>query len=313
MTNGACISEPVGAQVHEALFYGDGDEYVDGVLEFIVPGLEANEAVAIAVPSPNAALLRRRLNGDASRIEFLDMFELGRNPARIIPAVQAMIDRSQWRLHYVGEPIWPGRSTEEIHEATKHEALINLAWPTADIRVLCPYNAAELDERVLADAERTHPYILRDHQVRPSASYHGPAIPPGSDDPLPPPPTGAVTRTFRADDLSDVRGFISGRAAAAGLSRARASDLVLAINELATNTVRHAQVPGQVTFWSLPGRIVCQVEDRGRIGDPLAGRRRPPTPIDGGLGLWMVNQLCDLVELRTGEGGTTVRVHVALD
>jgi hypothetical protein len=29
----------------------------------------------------------------------------------------------------------------------------------------------------------------------------------------------------------------------------------------------------------------------------------------GGFGLWMVNQLCDLVEVRTGEAGSTVRAH----
>jgi uroporphyrinogen-III synthase len=113
MTDAACTEDQVGAQIHEALFYRDRDEYVEGVLDFLRPGLDAGEAVAIAVPPANGDLLRHSLRDRASKVQFLDMYELGRNPARIIPAVQAMLDRSDGRLHYVGEPRWPGRSPEE--------------------------------------------------------------------------------------------------------------------------------------------------------------------------------------------------------
>ena len=61
-------------------------------------------------------------------------------------------------------------------------------------------------------------------------------------------------------------------------------------------------------MWSERGKLVCQIEDGGRIRDPLAGRTRG-LPGIGGLGLWMVNQLCDLVEVRTGASGSTIRVH----
>ena len=32
----------------------------------------------------------------------------------------------------------------------------------------------------------------------------------------------------------------------------------------------------------------------------------------GGQGLWVVNQVCDLVELRSGRTGTTVRLQMRL-
>ena len=50
---------------------------------------------------------------------------------------------------------------------------------------------------------------------------------------------------------------------------------------------------------------MCEVRD--------AGRERPAIDRDGGRGLWMVNQLCDLVELRSGDMGTVVRIHTWLD
>ena len=301
------------AEMHLALFYRDEDQYLDGVLGFIEPALAAGDPVAVALPPERGELLRRHLNGSADRVEILDMFELGRNPARIIPAVETLLTTHAGDLlHYVGEPIWPERSEEEVREATKHEALINLAWPGARIRVLCPYDAAALDSGVLADAERTHPRIVRDGRQADSPAYIGPALPAGCDQALTAPPREATRLRFGADDLFGVRALVSERAGAAGLDAERVSDLVLGINELATNTVAHGSGGGTLHVWGRPGRFVCQVHDGGQITDPLAGRHVPTPEGYGGMGLWIVNQLCDLVEVRSGEAGTTVRVHTTL-
>jgi anti-sigma regulatory factor (Ser/Thr protein kinase) len=303
----------VGA-MHHALFYRDAEEYVDGVSQFVAPALAAGEPVAIAVPGAKAGLLRERLGDLAEEIEILDMVELGRNPARIIPAVEMMLAKHDGQLlHYVGEPIWPGRSEEEVREATKHEALINLAWPGARIRVLCPYDATALDQRVLADAERTHPQLIRGGEHRPSAAYNGPTVPIACEQPLSASPPDAVALSFRLDQLIDVRALVSEQATAAGMEREGVMDLVLAVNELATNAVRHGDGGGTLHVWWRSTRVVCQVDDRGRITDPLAGRRTPAPDAAGGVGLWTVNQLCDLVEVRSSGTGTTVRVHVSLN
>jgi hypothetical protein len=135
----ACEHRSTPTEAHQALFYRDADEYLEGIFDFINPALERQEPVAIAVPEPRLRLLEAELGDRAASVELLDMFELGRNPGRIIPAVLGMIDRHAGRpLRYVGEPIWRGRSPEEIREAVRHEALINIAWPDADIGVLCP-------------------------------------------------------------------------------------------------------------------------------------------------------------------------------
>ena len=101
-------------------------------------------------------------------------------------------------------------------------------------------------------------------------------------------------------------------AAAAGLDPTRAADLVLAVDELATNSLRHGGGRGTLRIWRDHSALVCEVRDAGRIEDPLAGRERPAVDRDGGQGLWMVNQLCDLVQLRTFPSGAVVRVHVYL-
>jgi len=60
------------------------------------------------------------------------------------------------------------------------------------------------------------------------------------------------------------------------------------------------------------GDVVCEVTDGGRLDDPLAGRRTPAPSEPGGRGLWLMNQLCDLVELRATAAGVTLRLHMAL-
>jgi len=87
---------------------------------------------------------------------------------------------------------------------------------------------------------------------------------------------------------------------------------VLAVSELAANTWRHTDAGGTVHIWAADGEVLCQVHDSGHVGDPLAGRRRPIPDAGRGQGLWVVNQLCDLVELRTGSTGTTIRLHIRL-
>jgi anti-sigma regulatory factor (Ser/Thr protein kinase) len=105
---------------------------------------------------------------------------------------------------------------------------------------------------------------------------------------------------------------VSRQATAAGLDPARTADLVLAVDEVATNSLPHGGGRGTLRIWREDGTLVCEVRDAGRLQNPMAGRERPTPERDGGRGLWMVNQLCDLVQLRSFPDGAAVRVHVYL-
>jgi anti-sigma regulatory factor (Ser/Thr protein kinase) len=122
---------------------------------------------------------------------------------------------------------------------------------------------------------------------------------------------GAVSLTF-VTDLADVRELVRRCASEAGLSEARAIDLVIAVSEVAGNTLRHAQTAGTLDIWHDADEIICQVTDSGFISDPLAGSRRPEPGATSGFGLWMVNQVCDRVDLRSDQTGTTIRMHIKL-
>ena len=145
----------------------------------------------------------------------------------------------------------------------------------------------------------------------PDALTGPPSRRPAGDGPLPPPAPGAMSYAYTTD-LAAVRAVVYRYARQAGLTESRAIDLVLAVSEVAANTVRHAKSPGSLKIWYDTEEIVCQIQDEGTITDPLAGRRQPSLEAMGGHGLWIVNQVCDEVEMRSDETGTTIRLHMDL-
>lgn len=131
---------------------------------------------------------------------------------------------------------------------------------------------------------------------------------------FPPPPADAECLEFELDGLHDVRAMIAATGAGAGLPGNRSGDLVLAASELAANSVLHAGGHGTARVWVEDSGVVVEVRDEGVIENPeRLGRRQPDTTEESGRGLWIANQLCDGVEIRSGTEGTRVRLRMALD
>src|SRR5262249_1092730 len=127
---------------------------------------------------------------------------------------------------------------------------------------------------------------------------------------LPNPPGGFEQFAFAMGQLHDLRAFVTRHAAAIGFRAERIADVVLAVNEVATNSLRYGGQRGTLTIWHEGPTLICEVHDTGQIADPLAGRRVPNPTAVGGYALWPVNHLGDLVQVRTGPGGSVVRLHV---
>ncbi|MFP8904747.1 anti-sigma factor RsbA family regulatory protein [Streptomyces atacamensis] len=302
--------------VHPALFYRKPGEYLAGVGGFVGGALEAGDPVLVAVPGPRLEMLREHLGDTASaeRLTLVDMTDFGRNPGRILSGLRDFADRHPGRpARIVGEPIWARRSPAELVEATRHEALINAAFTGRAATVLCPYDVSELPERVCADARRTHPVLWEDGRERTSPHYTDPRALSAECDALPlaPPPARTPALAFTTGDLGEVRHHAEVWAGAAGLGMPRRGDFVLAVAEAAANSIAHGGGHGTLRLWSDGPCCVAEIRDGGHLTDLLAGRRRPTLDsADGGRGLWMMHQLCDLVETRATPAGLTVRLHM---
>jgi anti-sigma regulatory factor (Ser/Thr protein kinase) len=304
---------------HEALFYAGPAGFLDTTAVFIRGAVMAREPCLVVVSDAKIRMLRSELGAEADGVQFADMADVGRNPARIIPAWREFVAdqaaRGKSRFRGIGEPIWPGRSPDELVECERHESLLNLAFEGAPAWwLICSYDTEALPPPVIEEALRNHPSSLQGGRRRESALYRGLAsVARPFDRPLPEPACPTEELWFNEGDIQAVRSFVSNRAVAYGIPAGRRDDLVLAADEVATNSVRHGGGGGVVRTWqgaNGANEMICEVRDSGRIDHPLAGRERPGADQVDGFGLWLANQLCDLVQIRSFPSGSVVRLHV---
>lgn len=300
---------------HELYAYEGESAFLRGALSFIDDARGGGEMVLVAVTAPKERLLRDRLDGTGAEggVAFLDVSALGRNPARLIPALQEWITKCAEDGHAVrgiSESSWEHRTPSETEELRYHEWLLNLAFARSPAWwLLCPYDSTLLDPAVLAALGRCHPHAL-------SAGVHGPN-PDYVEEPyefaeLPAPCDPGQELAFGTGELAAVRAKVTACATEHGMDGARLQDLLIAATEVAANSIKYGGGRGTLRTWVQDDIFVCEFRDSGHILDPLVGRVRPTFDQHGGRGMWLVQQLCDLVQIRsTAQGGTTVRLQVA--
>jgi serine/threonine-protein kinase RsbW len=117
---------------------------------------------------------------------------------------------------------------------------------------------------------------------------------------------------FDRDDVTRTRHTLTRLLKAISLDTDRLDALVLAVNEIITNVVRHGGGAGRLRVWRTPGRVWCEVRDfgTGSSAATLNGHSLPPITAAGGRGLWLARELCETFLVDTGAQGTVVRVAI---
>ncbi|WP_345635358.1 ATP-binding protein [Rugosimonospora acidiphila] len=113
-------------------------------------------------------------------------------------------------------------------------------------------------------------------------------------------------RLLTATDLDRVRQAVTSATRHAGLDGDRATRLTLAVNEIATNAIRHGGGSAGIVIRATDGRIEVEIEDSGPGIPPGVTATRPEPEATGGRGLWLADQLCDEMQVRTGPTGTRI-------
>jgi anti-sigma regulatory factor (Ser/Thr protein kinase) len=298
---------------HAVRPYRGAEELAAGVAGFVQAAARAGGAVLIAAAAADLRFLRERLHAVDGQVAWADISSAGLNPARLSALLcQCAAAGAGQRLWCVHQPAWPARSAQELREVCRHEALLNLALAGAQVSMLCPYDT-RLGGAVIAWAEQTHPAVIHGPGGSPARRLSPARSPRNAICRCTLPRADAEMLEYR-DELAGMRRFAAQRARLAGLAPGRVADLVSAVSELAANTLSHTTGLGTLSMWVAGGVVICQVEDTGQITDVLAGTAwRDPVDPGGGRGLWVVHQVRDLAEIRTGPAGTTVRVHMRLD
>jgi anti-sigma regulatory factor (Ser/Thr protein kinase) len=308
----------VNAFRHEALLYSGWADFVTVTVPFIREGLDAGESVLVVESPEKIDLLRVALDRDADRVLFADMAAVGANPARIIPAWRDFVTRSGAEgkhMRGIGEPIWNGRTADELIECQRHESLLNVAFGHGQPWwLLCPYDVSQLGQTVIEEAMRSHEYVTEAGGARHSDAFRGiEASGAPFDAALSSPAADARRLDFNSESLATLRSEVARFTISVGLPAARATDYVTAVNEVASNSLRHGGGSGSLVVWRDGDKVVSEVRDKGVYNQPLGDRVAPGSSVMDPRGLWLANQLCDLVQIRVLPGGTAVRLHMKID
>ncbi len=308
----ASLEGTVGGYRHEAFLYSGAAEFLTAAMSFIRHAVDAGDPILVVVSGSKIKVLRRELGADADAVSFADMAEVGDNPARIIAAWQAFVQAHAGaaQLWGIGEPVNPGRSPTELAECQLHEALLNVAFAASTpFWLLCPYDLEALTADVIDEAHRTHPFVASGDRRQACSSFQPLDLAGPFARPLPDRPGDSAYLSFTPGGLRRLRSFVAEHATRAGLDQESVASTVLAVNEIATNSLRHGGGHGELRGWIDDRSLVYEVSDQGHITAPLVGRLPPSLVAGDGGGLWLANQLCDLVQIYSSPDGTAIRVY----
>ncbi|MBA3363332.1 MAG: sensor histidine kinase [Actinobacteria bacterium] len=228
---------------HDALIYGSDEELMTALVPWLREGLENEDGTVVATTSPHITQLRDALGTDERSISFLSADEMYVHPVQTIAAWQRVlaeaVDTGITFTRIVGEVRFG--ATEDLQTSwTRYESALNAIFESSPAWIVCPYDVRALPPAVIDQAWRTHPTVW-DSTRRASDRYEIPArllreiVEPGRA------VTGPPSLELEIEEsLGDLRQAVRALGMEAALPHARVEELVLAVSELAGNTVRHA-------------------------------------------------------------------------
>ena len=310
---------PATGFLHDLALCASTDEVVAVAAAFLRSGLDAGHTAVIATAAPTAAALQEELADDRVLVLERQAVYPSRTPAAIATfrrLAAEHVAHGVSRIRVVGETDF-GPTPRDWLEWNRYEAVINHALAEAPLWGLCTYDTSHLPDEVVAAGLRSHRALVTAAGRRANPDYVPPAEQLGSL-PVLPEPLEATEPLLAVDGVQDFIGLRHRVAdVLAGLhgDPDRVEDLLLAVDEMTSNAVRHGGPPVRLRLWSSADRVVCRISDGGPgMDDPFAGYG-PAHGDDlsrGGMGLWLARQLCDHVDVIDEAPGLTIRLATAL-
>lgn len=302
---------------HEALLFASQQALLEASVPWLRAGLDAGDVIALACDAEHNAALAAAL-GHHPAVRMLPQERIYHKAVDAVAfyhdLITATVAADHHRVRVLGE-VGFGTSARGREEWLRFEAVCNHALAPLPLWSVCAYYTPDLPQSLVATALLTHPWLRTADGTASNNDY----VPPdrllnGVGPNLPTPNAEAATVALaHNDELRELRYVLRERLEDLDMSSETADAMVLAVNEVAGNALRHGRPPVLVTLWVTATDILCDVTDRGPgITDPLAGYT-PPDPLrlpEHGAGLWMTRRLCDEVTTARRPTGFTVRLTV---
>ena len=302
---------------HTAVFHRSAEHLMAQLVPMVTAGLSRGAPVAVALNPATELALHERLRKPAGLIMLphpdgpdggsgqtmaaryaRELRELTMASGRAI----TMISEHAPRLDGMDGTFW-----------TELDAAFNIALAELPITLTCFFPELPLHREIVDGALRNHPLLWVGNELRHNPRHREPravlAEQPAPAPALLGPPE--LRLAFGAWQLHEVRAAVEEALLSANCPRERAEDVVLAVNEVATNAVEHGNAEAELSIWVDAHGVVCEVHDTGWLRDPLPGLQAPHPSDPRGRGIWIARQLCDSLHVWTDENGTHVRMRAS--
>jgi anti-sigma regulatory factor (Ser/Thr protein kinase) len=297
--------------VHEALIYDTDEELLSVAVPFLRAGLEADEPSLLSINDRQERLVVDELGGLPGlrlldKEQYFDPLSALRSNRKLLAGYAS---RGSVRVRMFGEvPRDPRRRW------IRYEAAVNQLFSAFPAWCICPYDSRETPDDVLADVERTHPYLAVPHgRDVLSPRYEEPAAlladrARAEADPL----EALAPDVDLADPSAETAGHaVLALAASTRLDRDGVDALRLSVAQVVTNAIVHGRPPVHLRAWAATDRVVVTVHDAGPgPADPYVALlpRDPAADLDEANALHIVFQALTAVSLIAGADGFTVRL-----
>jgi anti-sigma regulatory factor (Ser/Thr protein kinase) len=131
-----------------------------------------------------------------------------------------------------------------------------------------------------------------------------------------------LDQRFDIGDLYQVRAAVAAHAAELGLSLELTNDVVIAVHELASNSVRHGPGRGRLRIWAIERTLICEVTDGAaahtdavlpeQIRSTSLDYPDLPWPVEPGHGLWLVGKVADRLTVCCDDHGSAATARFDL-
>ncbi len=300
---------------HQAAVHGSDDEFLTVVVPFLREGIDAGEPTIAALEPRHAELVRTALPDGA--LTLLDAAQQYTRPVDTIQSfrelVSAHVADGAGQVRVAGQvPV----STDAASWArwVHYEAALNHVLRDLPLHGMCVFDRRTVPATALPDIDRTHPWhaTATDGCV-PSTTFEDPAtlsIPQRTERTATERELGPPTVDLSSPSPADSRSLATRIGVDAGLTERRVEGLTLAVGETVSNCIRYGRPPTRARVWHAPQRVTVEVTDSGDgPTNPFAGLTPARSdPCAGGLGLWLVHQVCDEVTMYRHRDGFTITV-----
>lgn len=296
--------------VHEGVPYTSPQHLAAELVGPVGEALAAGGPVVVVLEEDNRAALTAAVGPAADAIDWREPEQVHRVPPFTVAARWARLSRRAPRPEHRTTVVaqHSARLGLERSHWVRLDAALTVALADLPITMLCAcHEDGDLDL-----LRATHPALRVGGASLPTEMPQDP-IGLLAEFPSPPPPdlgSPLAELGFTLATLPAVRRLVARVAPTTGVGTERTADLVLAVNEIATNSAEHGPGAGRLRLWGAAGRIVAEVYDIGRMDVPFPGMVAPPPSGERGRGLWLASELADVLQVWSDDGGTTVRLVV---